>query len=128
MTSSSMTDAMDLGLPDGVSGARVQMHQEPVYFVIWTSRGAEVCEACRGGRRGPGLGPGGLGLIGGILRNPFDSQLDATKPARWPRRSANNQLTSFTARRDRALLALRVASRNSRRGPSTRRNIPVLRL
>ena len=67
-----MIYAMDLRLPGGVSGARVQMHQEPVYFGIWPSRRAEVCEAFRRGRRGPVLGPGGLGLIGRILRNPFD--------------------------------------------------------
>ena len=38
LTSSSMIYAINLGLPGGVSGARVQMHQEPVYFVIWPSR------------------------------------------------------------------------------------------
>ena len=104
-----MTDAMDLGLPDGVSGARV-LHQEPVYFVIWTSqkrgrlltRLGEV-DAVRGSA------PGVWDRSGAFCETRLAFTAHATKPARRPPRPRTTRLSSSAARRDRGLPALRVA-------------------
>ena len=85
LASSSMTDAMDLGLPDGVSGpgARV-LPGTRLFRDLDITKAWEASDASRGGGCGPGLGPGGLGPIGGILRNPFglhSSRDEASAPA-----------------------------------------------
>ena len=85
LTSSSMIYAMDLGLPGGVSGARVpDAPGTRLFRDLDITKAWEASDASRGGGCGPGLGPGGLGPIGGILRNPFglhSSRDEASAPA-----------------------------------------------